>query len=93
MNNYSNNDNSNDLSGFGDFLNTLNPYEFTIVGVIAAFIIAPSLNPNQQNSIGNFLELVGQTILTISSQEITVRQAQNGNSTSNGEFDDFHVNH
>ena len=84
--------NNNSFSDFGNFLNTLDPYEFTIIGVTSAFLIAPALNPNQQNSIGNWLEVVGQTLLTISAQQITVSQAREGNTTSNGEFDNFNSN-
>ena len=83
---------NSDYNMLARWLNTLDPYEFTIIGVIIAFLIAPTLNPNQQNSIGNFLEVIGQTLLTISAQEITVLQANKGNTTSNGEFDTFNGN-
>ena len=58
-----------------------------LFGVIAAYLIAPSLNANQQNSIGNFLEEIGQIILTIAAQNITVRQAFSNNTESVGNFD------
>ena len=76
-------------SELSNWLNTLNPYEFALMGTIAAFLIAPTLNANQQNSIGNFLEEIGQILLTISAQTITVKQAKNGNSTSYGMNDTF----
>lgn len=37
-------------------------------GVVAAFLIAPTLNANEQNSLGNWLEEIGQILLTISAQ-------------------------
>lgn len=80
-----------DFKSLSDWINTLNPYEFALVGVIAAFIIAQTLNANQQNSIGNFLEEIGQILLTISSQTITVEQAKQGNTTSYGFYDKFNI--
>ena len=97
MNDFFNNDAfkkfvNSDYNMLSKWLNTLDPYEFATIGVIAAFLIAPTLNPNQQNSIGNFLEEVAQILLTISAQQITVSQAKEGNTASNGEFDDFNSN-
>ena len=97
MNDFFNNDAfknfvNSDYNMLSKWLNTLDPYEFATIGVIAAFLIAPTLNPTQQNSIGNFLEEVAQILLTISAQQITVSQAKKGNTTSNGEFDNFNSN-
>ena len=63
-----------DFCSFSNWLSTLNPYEFTLVATIIGFIISPSLTLNQQNSIGNFFELLGQVILTINAQGTTVTQ-------------------
>lgn len=76
-----------DFNSLSNWINTLNPYEFALIGVIAAFLIAPTLNANQQNSIGNFLEEIGQILLAIAAQKITVSQSQQGNTTSQGIFD------
>lgn len=76
-----------DYNGLSNFLNTLDPYELSIFGSIAAYVIAPNLNANQQNSIGNFLEQIGQILLTIAAQQITVTQAQSNNTQSMGNFD------
>lgn len=59
-----------DLIGFSKFLDSLTPLEFTTLGCIIGIIIASSLNNNEQNSVGNFLELVGQVILTNQAQEV-----------------------
>ena len=76
------NQNFNELS---NWLNTLNPYEFALYGALAGFLIAPTLNPNQLNSVGNWLEEIGQILLTIAAQSITVQQANSNNQT--GIFD------
>lgn len=89
MDNNFNNFVNQDFKGLSNWINTLNPYEFALIGTIAAFIIAPTLNANQQNSIGNFLEEIGQILLTISSQTITVEQSKRGNTTNYGIYDEF----
>ena len=57
-----------------NFLDTLNPYEFTLISIIAAFLIAPNLKLDEQYSVGNFFLLLGQTIITINSQEVLVNK-------------------
>lgn len=76
-----------DYSALGKYLNSINSYEFALIGVIAAFLIAPTMNANEQNSVGNFLEEIGQILLTIAAQEININQKSQGNTTSVGEFD------
>lgn len=63
-----------DFESFSRWLSSLNPYEFTMVGAAIGLAIAPALTVNQQNSLGNFFELVGQVILTINAQKITQQQ-------------------
>ena len=65
-----------DLIGFSKFLASLAPLEFTTLGCIIGLIITSSLNNNEQNSIGNFLELVGQVILTNQAQEVLRQNEQ-----------------
>lgn len=45
------------------------PDEFALIAALLGVGIANKLDVNEQNSIGNFLESVGQTILTVSAQE------------------------
>ena len=78
-----------DFSGLSNWINKLNPYEFSLSGVIAAFIIAQPLNANQQNSIGNYLEEVGQILLAIAAQKITVSQAKNNKNNIDDNFDEI----
>lgn len=65
-----------DFDSFSTWLSTLNPYEFTLVATAIGFAIAPVLTVNQQNSLGNFFELIGQVLLTINAQNVTSAQAK-----------------
>ena len=56
------------VKSFSNWLDSIPPYEYSLTGVIIAYIIAPNLTNNAQNAFGNWLELVGQIILTISAQ-------------------------
>lgn len=66
-----------DFNTFSEWLFSLNAYEFTSIGTLIGFAIAPSLTINQQNSLGNFFELLGQVILTINAQKTTLKQKRN----------------
>ena len=63
-----------DFVSFSDWLFSLNPYEFTLIATLIGFIISPSLNSNEQNSLGNFFELLGEVLLTIQAQSITSKK-------------------
>lgn len=74
------NDGSNTNNGTDDFFNmgchdipggfqSLNPQLFAVVGEILGDIIAGNLPFNVQNAVGNWLELVGQVILTYNAQQ------------------------
>lgn len=71
-----------DFSHLADWIYSLNPYEFTSMATLIALLIAPTLSINQQNSLGNFFEQIGQTFLTIAAQNQTVKHKNNQN-TSN----------
>ena len=58
---------NNNIS-FGDFIDNLSPYDFTILGTFIGFLFSFGLNPGQQNSLGNWFELIGQVLLTISAK-------------------------
>ncbi len=45
------------------------PDDFAIIAAILGVGIANKLDVNEQNSLGNFLQLVGQTIEAVSAQE------------------------
>lgn len=63
------------LVKLSELLLTLNPYEISTFAFVLGVVLSNGLNFNQLNSIGNFYELIGQTILTIQSQ--TQLQASN----------------
>lgn len=60
-------------NAFVDLLLSLNPYELTILAFAISLLIAPTITINQQNALGNFFELVGQTLLNINAQEINLQ--------------------
>lgn len=63
----------------------LSPYEFSALGYLAGLFIATTLTTNEQNSFGNWLQLVGQTILAISAQAELFQPE----SVSQHDFDSF----
>lgn len=67
------------LVKLSELLLTLNPYEISTFAFILGVVLSNGLNFNQLNSIGNFYELIGQTILTIQSQ--SQLQASNNSTT------------
>lgn len=72
-----NSNKSSNITNSGGCFFSLGANEFTALATILGFIIANRLNLNQQNSLGNFIELVGQTILTISAQSSTLQSDNN----------------
>ena len=60
-----NNQNCKKQQSLIDELFALSPFEFTLFGNIIAYLIAAGLTNQQQNSLGNLFELIGQVILTI----------------------------
>ncbi len=62
-----------DFGALSNWINTLNPYEFASLATLIGLVISPVLSINQQNSLGNFFEQIGQTMLTISAQSQTVK--------------------
>lgn len=57
-------------NAFVDLLLSINEYELTILACAIGLLIAPTITINQQNSLGNFFELIGQILLTINAQAI-----------------------
>ncbi len=57
-----------DIKSFVNWLMHLSPLEFTTLGVFTGYIISCNLTVNEQNSIGNWFELLGQIILTFNAQ-------------------------
>ena len=53
-------------------LQNLSPLEFGTIGCLIGLILSAALTSDELNSLGNFLELVGQVMLTVQAQMETV---------------------
>lgn len=69
----------NPITLFVDYLFSINPYELSLIANILGMILTVPLNANQQNTLGNFFELIGQQILTIQAQNANLSPNQNSN--------------
>lgn len=57
----------------GNFLSyilTLSPNELSLLALGLGYLFSINLDTNQKNSLGNFLELIGQLMLAVSAQEM-----------------------
>lgn len=52
-----------------EFPPNINPEIFSTIGAIVGFILEDDLNANELNSIGNWIILVGQFMLTTAAQQ------------------------
>lgn len=59
----------NPIINLNKLLLTLNPFEFTVLSTILGFIFSNGLNDLEVQSIGNFFESIGQTMITIGTQQ------------------------
>ncbi len=67
--NYSGNSDTDGCSDIPNGFQSIHPELFVIIGEILGNIVAGSVPFNVQNSIGNWLQLVGQAILTYNAQQ------------------------
>ena len=74
-----NESNFNEFKSFSEWLFSLSAFEFTSYGTVIGYLISSVLTTNQQNSLGNFFELVGQVILTFNAQNSTLQSKKNSN--------------
>ena len=72
-----------DFKENASFLQSLDPTEYTLTSMIIAIIMSSYLSTNEKNSIGNFLIEVGQTLLTIASQENLLANLNHSNTHIN----------
>lgn len=63
---------------FNDIFN-LNPRYSTTIGFIVALLLIDNLNAAEQNLVGNWLEFVGQTILTNAASQTVIESRATGN--------------
>lgn len=60
-----------------DLIFSLPPKQFTLVGVILGFLLIDDLSPAKQNSLGNFIILIGQIIEASSAQAQVIQNMIN----------------
>ena len=60
-----------------------NPELFTLIGCIVGLIVEDDFNANELNSIGNWLILVGQVLLTTAAQQQLINARFSNNEGSN----------
>lgn len=68
-----------DYQTFSDFLFSFTGNEFALVGSLIGYFIGQDLTADKQSSLGNFFELIGQVLLTISSQNQVILNKYNNN--------------
>ena len=61
------------------FLNNISPSNFTLSAYIVSSILIDDLSISEQNSLGNYLELLGQIILTNAAQQQVLNNKNNSN--------------
>ena len=59
---------SNDITNLAKYISSLSPNELTITACLFGFLLGNDLDAYAQQSLGNFFELLGQYLLTTSSQ-------------------------
>lgn len=69
----------NPIQNFVNYFFSLSPYEFSILANLIGIFLTIPLDVNQQNSLGNFFELIGQQILTIQAQNYNINDSINLN--------------
>ena len=68
---------NNDYKSLSDFLFSFTGNEFAIFASLVGFIISQNLTIDQVNSLGNFLECVGQFMLSKASQDQVIDNRKN----------------
>ncbi len=69
----------NSFSKLSELILKLNPLEFTAISIILGYLLSDGLDSNQVQSIGNFFESIGQTMLTIGMQMQNLQGGYQGN--------------
>lgn len=87
MEDFFNKINKSDIISYSKLLSNLSPTELISIGYIISLILVEALSPYEQNTIGNFLELIGQALLTTFAQSSAIDP--NINSPSQNEFNNL----
>lgn len=77
------NDDKKNIKGFAAFLLSLSPNEFAALASLLGLLFSQNLDYYSQQSVGNFLECIGQVMLTTSAQGFALNQAFSNNNNSN----------
>jgi len=72
-----------------NFLEKFSPEEFTISAFIIGYILRDHFNSNEQNTLGNWFMLVGQTLETSAAQLQVVQQNNSYNNIENRQNSDI----
>lgn len=62
----------------------MGPYSFTTSAFIIGIILVQQLSIEEQDSIGNWLQLIGLTMQTYASQKITLTASDDSSKQDNG---------
>lgn len=64
--------NKDEIISYSKILAALSPLELVSIGYIISLVLVETLAPYEQNTIGNFLEMVGQVLLTSFAQSSAI---------------------
>ena len=59
-------------SSFIEYLLSLSANELSLLAIGLGFLLSANIDNNQQSSLGNFFELIGQLLLTLSAQNLNL---------------------
>ena len=71
--------NNDEYKSLVSFITSLSPLEFSATACLFGFLLSAPLDEYSQQSVGNFFELIGQVMLTISSQNFLNENARTNN--------------
>lgn len=76
-----------DYKKAANFLHSIDPVEFALLGLLIGLVIGENLDSNEKNTLGNFFEQIGQTLITVATQEFLLNDDNPNNKESNN-YDD-----
>ncbi len=69
----------NAITAISKLILKLNPMELTALAIVIGYLFTEGLDAYQVQSIGNFFELIGQTIITYGTQMENINEDNNNN--------------
>lgn len=61
------------------FSNSIGPDQLTLLATLIGIILSNDLDSDELNALGNFIELIGQAVLTIAAQQDNLESLQDCN--------------